>query len=253
MFRSVGRPALIACCPRPKEEVVEFLVEFHLDVPEETPESEVEQGLTAEAAASEELAGVGHLVRLWRPPVAPGERKTVGLYRADDQSQLDVLLGALPFSDRMRITVTPLEPHPDDPTGTSTRIERALDLAGTDGLLLPFVLMDLRELLEQHRRDPTADDALLTDVLDVIAGSGPQRRAEPDPSCDPLTKSELRVLRFLPSHLSASEIGAELYLSLNTIRTHLRHIYTKLGVHTRTEVVDRARELGLLVPVALRH
>jgi LuxR family transcriptional regulator, maltose regulon positive regulatory protein len=49
------------------------------------------------------------------------------------------------------------------------------------------------------------------------------------------------------------EIGAELYLSLNTIRTHLRHIYAKLGAHSRMEAVERARELGLLAPSALRR
>src|SRR3954451_9826005 len=139
---------------------MEFLVEFDLQVPEGTPESEVEQRVSAEAAASAELAGEGHLVRLWRPPVAPGGRKTGGLYRADDEAQLDILLDALPLSDWMRTSVTPLEPHPDDPIGTSTRIERALDLAETDGLLLPFVLMDLRELLEEYRRGPADRDAL---------------------------------------------------------------------------------------------
>ena len=68
-----------------------------------------------------------------------------------------------------------------------------------------------------------------------------------------LSESELRVLRYLPSNLSAPEIGRELYLSLSTIKTHMRHIYAKLGVHRRTEAVDRARELGLLAPSARRR
>ena len=94
---------------------MEFLVEFDLKVPEETPESEVDERVTAEAAASAALARQGHLERLWRPRVAPGERKAIGLYRAQDQPQLDGLLGALPLSRWMRISVTPLEPHPNDP------------------------------------------------------------------------------------------------------------------------------------------
>jgi muconolactone D-isomerase len=94
---------------------MEFLVEFGLNVPEGTPESDIRQRESAEAAASAGLAREGHLVRLWKP-VAPGERKAVGLYRADSEAQLGGLLGALQLSGWMQITVTPLEPHPNDPT-----------------------------------------------------------------------------------------------------------------------------------------
>jgi DNA-binding CsgD family transcriptional regulator len=62
----------------------------------------------------------------------------------------------------------------------------------------------------------------------------------------PLTAGETRVLRYLPSHLSALEIADELYLSPNTVRTHLRHLYQKLDVHTRSQAIARARALGLL-------
>ena len=96
---------------------MEFLVEFELNVPEGTAESEAQERVSAEAAASANLAREGHLVRLWRPPVAPGETKAVGLYRADSEAQLDGFLGALPLNGWMQITVTPLEPHPNDPGG----------------------------------------------------------------------------------------------------------------------------------------
>jgi len=62
----------------------------------------------------------------------------------------------------------------------------------------------------------------------------------------PLTEGETRVLRYLPTHLSAAAIAAELYLSANTVRTHLRHLYRKLGAHSRQEAVQRARAIGLL-------
>jgi LuxR family maltose regulon positive regulatory protein len=62
----------------------------------------------------------------------------------------------------------------------------------------------------------------------------------------PLTEGELRVLHYLPTHLTAAEIARQLYLSVHTVTTHMRHIYAKLGVHRRYEAVDRARARGLL-------
>ena len=61
-----------------------------------------------------------------------------------------------------------------------------------------------------------------------------------------LTERELDVLRLLPSHLSARDIGRQLDVSLNTIKTHIRNLYLKLGVSSRADAVDRARELYLL-------
>jgi DNA-binding CsgD family transcriptional regulator len=63
---------------------------------------------------------------------------------------------------------------------------------------------------------------------------------------EPLTQSEARVLRYLPTHMSAPEIAAELYLSANTVKTHLRHLYRKLGAHSRHEAVKRAQAIGPL-------
>jgi LuxR family transcriptional regulator, maltose regulon positive regulatory protein len=56
------------------------------------------------------------------------------------------------------------------------------------------------------------------------------------------------VLRYLPTNLSAPEVARELSLSVHTVRTHMRHIFAKLGVHRRTEAVTRARALSLLAP-----
>jgi muconolactone D-isomerase len=100
--------------------MMEFLVEFEVNVPDGTPESEVKERENAEASAAAKLIGEGHLVRVWKLPVAPGETKILGLYRADSKTQLDGLLGALPLYEWMRVTVTPLEPHPNDPAGAPT-------------------------------------------------------------------------------------------------------------------------------------
>jgi muconolactone delta-isomerase len=98
---------------------MEFLVEFQVNVPDGTPEPEVEDRERAEASAAAQLVGEGHLLRVWKRPLAHGESTIVGLYRADSDEQLDGLLRALPLYEWMHVTVTPLEPHPNDP-GTRT-------------------------------------------------------------------------------------------------------------------------------------
>jgi len=128
-------------------------------------------------------------------------------------------------------------------------VEHALDLAEPQALILPFLITPARELLERHPRHRTAHAALLANVLDVLAGAAlPGRRGEPAELAEDLTESEIRVLRYLPSNLSAPEIAAAVFLSTSTVKTHMRHIYEKLGAHKRTEAVERARELGLLGP-----
>ena len=63
-----------------------------------------------------------------------------------------------------------------------------------------------------------------------------------------LTHSETRVLHYLPTNLSAREIAGELNLSVNTVKTHQRHVYQKLSARSRTQAVEQARALGLLAP-----
>jgi muconolactone D-isomerase len=99
---------------------MEFLVEFDVNVPDGTPESEVEDRERAEASAARSLAAKGHLVRVWRR-----EGKVLGLYRAQSRSELDGLLGALPLYDWMQVAVTALEPHPNDPA--AARLPPAID------------------------------------------------------------------------------------------------------------------------------
>ena len=94
---------------------MEFLVEFDVKLPEDAPRSEVQKRESGEAAAAARLGAEGHLVRIWKPPVEPDETKALGLYRADSRAQLDGLLRALPLADWMRVTITPLQPHPNDP------------------------------------------------------------------------------------------------------------------------------------------
>jgi muconolactone delta-isomerase len=135
---------------------MEFLVDFRLDVPDGTPESEVGDRESAEASAAAKLADEGHLVRAWRAPVAPGETKVVGLYRADSETQLDDLLGALPLYEWMHITVTPLEAHPNDPAAREPAMRNQLpDPRLTRVYRLEATLaqpLDLGETAQGHRR-----------------------------------------------------------------------------------------------------
>jgi LuxR family maltose regulon positive regulatory protein len=136
----------------------------------------------------------------------------------------------------------------DDPRTAEASIERALELAERDGMILQFTLVPVRELLERHPRHSTAHATLLSTILDVLGGGSPQPAREAAEPRDELSAAELRVLRYLPSNLKVPEIAAELFVSANTVRTHLRHIYAKLDAHTRSEAVARARDLGLLAP-----
>ena len=94
--------------------------------------------------------------------------------------------------------------------------------------------------------------ALIADILSLLAGRKLAPSAGPPPPLEPLSESEIRVLRYLPTNLTGPEIAGELYVSLNTVRTHLRHLYAKLGTHRRAEAVARARALGLLAPSSYR-
>ena len=131
-------------------------------------------------------------------------------------------------------------------------LEAALELAEPEGLMLPFMLWPSRELLERHPKHRTAHATLISTILDTLAGRAAPARGPAAPLRDQLSEAELRVLRYLPSNLTASEIASELVVSANTVRTHMRHIYAKLDAHSRSEAVARARELGLVAPGTVR-
>ena len=134
-----------------------------------------------------------------------------------------------------------------DQRAANQAAERALALAESDRLVLPFAMTGARELLEALPRHETAHAALLADILDVLHGSSPaaEDQSRP-PDAEELSAGELRVLRYLPTNLSRPEIAGELSVSPNTVSTHIRSIYTKLGVRDRSSAVQRARELQLL-------
>jgi LuxR family transcriptional regulator, maltose regulon positive regulatory protein len=138
-----------------------------------------------------------------------------------------------------------------DPSAAASALERALDVAEPDGVLTMFLLHPVPGLLERQARQRTAHAALIADILSLLAGrrSAPPS-AGPRPPLEPLSESELRVLRYLPTNLTGPEIAGELNVSVNTVKFHMRSLYAKLGTHHRAETVARARDLGLLAPSA---
>jgi LuxR family maltose regulon positive regulatory protein len=136
------------------------------------------------------------------------------------------------------------------PEGAETALERALDLAESGGTLLWFLLHPVPELLERLTRHRTAHAALVAEIKILLSGeAGGIESPQPPPGLiEPVSESELRVLRYLPTNLTAPEIAGELYVSHNTVKTHMRKLYAKLGTHRRAEAVERARLLGLLAP-----
>jgi LuxR family maltose regulon positive regulatory protein len=125
----------------------------------------------------------------------------------------------------------------DDSSRAST--ERALHLAEPDRIILPFVMTDAAPLLAGLPMHGTTHASLIADILDAAS-------ADPVAPMDALSRTELRVLRYLPTNLTRQEIAGKLSVSLNTVNTHIRHIYTKLSATDRSTAVQRARELRLL-------
>jgi LuxR family transcriptional regulator, maltose regulon positive regulatory protein len=143
------------------------------------------------------------------------------------------------------------------------QLERALEPVGIDSMLLQraFTLLLLaavcrgrgdlagaRALVEQAREliDQCTDPGMLSALLEQTEQtltSAPRRRVG---GTEPLTERELAVLRLLPTRLSNREISRELFVSVNTVRSHVQAVYRKLGVATRAEAVAHAREVGLL-------
>src|SRR4051794_31592686 len=102
-----------------KGDAVEYLVEMTTTVPEGTPAEAVDDIRSREAARAQELAGQGHLLRLWRPPLRPGEWRTLGLFAASDPEELEAVLASMPLRVWRSDDVTPLAVHPNDPARVS--------------------------------------------------------------------------------------------------------------------------------------
>jgi LuxR family maltose regulon positive regulatory protein len=156
-----------------------------------------------------------------------------------------------------------LEAIADDTLGdlaaAGRALESAFDAAELDRILLPFLIYPAPGLMERHALGCARHASLTAKILSLLPAErsrpveGPEGYEEmasrqpavpggsPARLIDPLTQREIRVLRYLPTHLSRDEIANELHISPNTVKTHMRHLYEKLGTHRRAEAVQRAR------------
>jgi LuxR family maltose regulon positive regulatory protein len=130
----------------------------------------------------------------------------------------------------------------------------ALNMAEPEGFMRTFIDLGdkVKDLLEITRNE--AENAAMLDYIDNLleafkpldierqsVSSIPPKRAG-----EKLSEREQDVLRLLPSSLSSTDMAAELSISVNTLRTHLKNIYAKLNAHSRYEAIERAKEIGLL-------
>ena len=215
-------------------------------------------GMTGEARAAlaaldDERAGAGEI---------GNARAMICLAEGDPAAALgalgDVLDGTAPVIGYLTVVEAHLlagMAHRElgDQGAANRAAERALALAEADRPVLPFLMTGSRELLEALPRHETAHPALLADILDLMHGASPAASDKhPSPQPEELSPGELRVLRYLPTNLSRLEIARDLSVSPNTVGTHIRSIYAKLGVRDRSSAVQRARELRLLAAGRMR-
>jgi muconolactone delta-isomerase len=159
---------------------VEYLVTMTTNVPDGTPDGAVDDIRTREAARARELASEGHLLRLWRPPLQPGEWRTLGLFRADDERQLEKALASMPLRVWRSDEVIPLSSHPNDPPPARSGRNRAdleflttLTLTVPDGT--PVSTVDDTKAQEEARSRELGEAGKLLRLWAVPAPAGGSR------------------------------------------------------------------------------
>jgi len=134
-----------------------------------------------------------------------------------------------------------------DAAGALAAMEGALAAAEPEGIRRPFLSggRGVRELLAEHLRKAVSHRWFASELLRNLDGSD-ESRVLPAELLEPLSAREGEVLRFLPTMMSNADIASELFVSVNTVKTHVKSIYRKLDVTRRQEAVRRARQLHLL-------
>ncbi len=187
------------------------------------------------------------LASLSRGETGAAQRRALRLV---DDADLD--MAALPVVGALAVAAAATEVAGDRP-GAARLAERALERAEPEGLRL--ALADAAPAIEPAfghlLRYGTAHRSLIGEVLDLVRSGATEHGEAPKPLRDELSTRELAVLRYLPTMLTSQEIAGELFVSLNTVKSHLKNIYRKLDADGRRDAVRRARGLGLVAPGGL--
>ncbi|HEV7897525.1 MAG TPA: LuxR C-terminal-related transcriptional regulator [Planosporangium sp.] len=127
-------------------------------------------------------------------------------------------------------------------------VERSLQLANDEGLREPFLVNAalIRDMLVAHLAAGTSYANVITDLTGAAIDDHPTAAAVRPIGVEPLTERELIVLRHLRSMMSTTEIASMLCVSTNTVKTHVKNVYRKLGVGRRRDAIRRAQEVGLI-------
>jgi LuxR family maltose regulon positive regulatory protein len=129
-------------------------------------------------------------------------------------------------------------------------LNRALLLAEPESYVRTFIDQgfDIAPLLQTLLKQGVAAEYVrrLLEALQEATGPKPPEAPLGGELIEPLSERELQILRLLNTHLSSTEMAEQLYLSVHTVRTHIKSVYGKLGVHSRRDAIQRAQDLGLL-------
>lgn len=228
--------------PRPlMDEVVRLLTDVYL-LTEDAVQWPRAALITDDSASATVLASDGRrLLKDGRP-----EQAIAMARRVADRSDTDTLADLLAVIEA-RITLASTLERGRHRYEALTALESAIDAARPRCIVRPFQIGDpaLVPLLHTLQASHLGNDPFLGELLrccDTASAAG----TAPEPPLDPLTERELAVLIELPTMKSNAEIAGEFFVSVNTVKTHLKSIFRKLDVSTRREAVRRGREIGLL-------
>jgi len=189
------------------------------------------------------------LVRVWLAQDTPQSRAKAGELLTELQEYLERTHNTRFLIETLAMQAL-LAQAPDDPEAAQATLTQALRLAQAGGFIRVFVDAgpEMARLLSQLKVD---DD--LRDYVGQIRSAFPalqqtQRALRQGELLDPLTDRELQILELLKERLSNNEIAAQLVISSGTVKGHTIKIYQKLDVNGRRQAVDKAVDLGLLMP-----
>ena len=181
----------------------------------------------------------------------PSARVDLALARGDTREARAALDGWVPPADDLREAVRhelrtfAVLDAEGDVRGARSSLERAV--AAARGDRLRWVFLEVPASLQALRRRPVPDSAWLTsEALWAAAAALNPRLGAQDSLAEPLSQRELDVLAYLPGRMRNQEIATDMFVSVNTVKTHVASIYRKLGVTERDEAVKRATQLGLI-------